>query len=859
MVCRVRMGGDGTAGSHTVCVTVVPNARTEPRGACGTAGLSSAEAALRLSTDGPNELPADAPTGPVRRLVSVLTEPMLLFLVAAGALSILVAETLDGVLLLSTTVVVIATSVFQEQRTENALRALRELTSPAVTVVRDGAQCRVPARELVAGDVMTVSEGNRVGADAVMTGDGMMTVDESTLTGESVPVEKTPAGGTGPDRLWSGTLVTSGRGTAVVTATGPRTRIGSIGASLAAISQGPTPLQREIRRLVRVVGSVGGIAAVVVTLTHALTRGNWADGAIVGIATAMSLLPEEFPIVLTIFLALGAWRMSRERVLARRIAVVEALGAVTVVCTDKTGTLTTNSMTVAHVQPAGDRRDPVGTAALAVPPDPFDPMDSAFLARAEADGHTPSPGWRVVRTYPLAAGMFAFAQVWDTGDGGPLRVAVKGAPETVAGLCGLEAGDRATFLGEVEAVAARGLRTIAVASADHPRHAELPSSLPGFAFVLDGLVALKDPLRDGARDAVAACRSAGVRTVMLTGDHPVTARAVAAEAGIDTEGGCVTGDDVAAADDAALARIAAGVSVYARIDPAQKLRLVRALQANGEVVGMTGDGVNDAPALRAADVGIAMGRRGTDVAREAAAMVITDDDFGSIVRGIARGRGIYDNLGKTTSYLIAVHALIFGMSIVPLVSRDLPVVLLPLQIAMLELVIDPACSILFQMEPNDPALMSRRPRPVTERMVGARRAALSAAQGFGCLAAVTAVYVWAVRRGLPDDSVRSVSFVALSASNLFLILVNRSWRLTALGAVRARRNPAVPWTVGLSALAVWLIVGVAPVRESFHMGPVSAPEALVAVVAAGAGVSWFEVSKAVAHRTRRAAGAVTPP
>lgn len=845
------------AASHTVRVTAVPNALTEPHGTSGTAGLPSAEAALRLKREGPNELPADAPTGLARRIVSVLTEPMLLFLVAAGALSIVVAETLDGVLLLSTTVVVIATSVFQEQRTENALRALRELTSPAVTVVRDGVQCRVPARELVAGDVMLVSEGNRIGADAVMVGDGMMTVDESTLTGESVPVEKSPTGGTGQDHLWSGTLVTSGRGAAVVTATGPRTRLGSIGASLAAISQGPTRLQREIRRLVRVVGSVGGVAAVAVTLTHALTRGNWADGAIVGIATAMSLLPEEFPVVLTIFLALGAWRMSRERVLARRMAVVEALGAVTVVCTDKTGTLTTNTMTVAHVQPAGTGRDPVGTAALAVPPDPFDPMDSAFLARAGADGRTPPPGWRVVHTYPLAAGMFAFAQVWDTGDGGPLRVAVKGAPETVAGLCGLISGGRTSFLHDVEVVATRGLRTIAVASAGHPRHAELPPSVTGFAFVLEGLMALKDPLRAGARDAVAACRSAGVRTVMLTGDHPVTARAVADEAGIDTAGGCATGEDVAAADDATLARIASTVSVYARIDPAQKLRLVRAMQANCEVVGMTGDGVNDAPALRAADVGIAMGRRGTDVAREAAAMVITDDDFGSIVRGIARGRGIYDNLGKTTSYLIAVHALIFGMSLVPLVSRDLPVVLLPLQIAMLELVIDPACSILFQMEPHDPALMARPPRPVTERMVGARRAALAAAQGVGCLAAVTSVYAWAVSRGLPDESVRSVAFVALSASNLFLILVNRSWRLTAFGAVRTRHNPAVAWTVGLSALAVWLIVGIAPVRDSFHMGPVSPAQALVAVAAAAAGVSWFEMSKLARHRARRAA--VTPP
>ncbi|MGA1362209.1 MAG: cation-translocating P-type ATPase, partial [Ilumatobacteraceae bacterium] len=762
-------------------MTAVPDGFTGAAVQWRPGGLTSEEAAAALARDGPNELPADAPTGITRRIASVLTEPMLLFLVAAGAVSIAVAETLDGVLLLSTTVVVIATSVFQEQRTENALRALRQLTSPAVTVIRDGARCSIPARELVAGDVMTVSEGNRIGADAEMFGDGAMTVDESALTGESVPVTKFPRGTDAARRLWSGTLVTSGRGTAVVTSTGTRSRIGAIGASLAGITQVRTPLQGEIRRLVRVVGSVGGVAAVAVAVTHSLTRGSWADGTIVGIATAMSLLPEEFPVVLTIFLALGAWRMSREKVLARRMAVVEALGSVTVVCTDKTGTLTTNTMTVAHVAPAHRNADPVRTAALAVPPDPFDPMDRAFVARATTDACMPPQVWRVMRTYPLAAGMFAFAQVWDAGDDGPLRVAVKGAPETVAALCDLSPSERAGFLEEVDTVAARGLRTIAVASAVHARNDELPGSHSGFPFVLDGLVALKDPLREGAHEAVAACRRAGVRTVMLTGDHPVTACAIAAEAGLDTMGGVTTGDDVSAADDAALARTAATVNVYARIDPTQKLRLVRALQSNGEVVAMTGDGVNDAPALRAADVGIAMGRRGTDVAREAAAMVITDDDFGSIVRGIARGRGIYDNLGKTTAYLIAVHALIFGMSLVPLASRDLPVVLLPLQIAMLELVVDPACSILFQMEPHDPALMERPPRPVGARMVGMRRAALAAAQGAGCLAAVAAVYAWTVSRGLPEESVRSVTFVTLSASNLLLILVNRSWRLTAVG------------------------------------------------------------------------------
>ncbi|MEY4366257.1 MAG: hypothetical protein RLZZ305_1601 [Actinomycetota bacterium] len=816
-------------------------------------GLTSSEAARRLSQDGPNELPGDGPTGWFSRVIDVLSEPMLLLLVAAGAISIAVAETLDGVLLLSTTVVVVATSVIQGQRTENAVRSLREMTSPPVAVERDGVRLALPARELVRGDLVFLAEGNRIPADSVLAADSVLTVDESVLSGESVPVAKEAGGDRG---LWSGSLVTSGQSAALVTATGHRSRLGSIGASLASITVAGSSLQREIRLVVRVLGAVGVAAALTVTVAYALTRGGWADGAIMGIATAMSLLPEEFPVVLTIFLALGALGMSRERMLARRLAAVEALGAVTVVCTDKTGTLTTNSMTVSEVlaEPGFSTAEVAAAAVLAVPDDPFDPMDRAFLVRAPQSGAPRRP----VRTYPLAPGVLAHAQVVDTGGEDLFVVAMKGAPESVSALCRLDPDERRRYLHTVETAAARGLRMIAVALASHPRDVPLPTAHHGFAFRLVGTAGLKDPLRPGARDAVDACARAGVRTVMVTGDHPATALAIAAEAGIETEGGCITGEEVSAMDDRTLADRLRVSSVCARITPEQKLRMVRALQANGEVVAMTGDGVNDAPALRAADVGIALGRRATDVAREAASVVVTDDDLSSVARGIARGRGIYDNLAKTTSYLIAVHVLVFGMSLVPLAAPGLPVVLLPLQIAMLELVIDPACSILFQMEPHDPELMTRPPRGRESRMFGVRRAAVSVAQGAVSLVAVCAVWVWGSSRGDGDDSVRALAFVALSASNLMLILVNRSWRLTALGTVLTRRNPAVAWTVVANLFVVGALLSVGSLRSAFHLGSVSPLEVSVAGAAAAAGVAWFEVAKVVGRRRGRP-GPLTRP
>lgn len=794
---------------------------------------------------------------------------MLLLLVGAGTVNFVIAEPLDGILLMVSVVVVIVVSIYQSHRTEHALVALRDLSSPRALVVRDGVEVRIAGRDVVVGDVVVLAEGDRVPADAVLVDAVNLSVDESALTGESVPTRKVAAavdsvGVMGPPGVeaspwvFSGTLVVRGHGVVVVLGTASDTELGRIGAALRTIEPSRTPLQRAVDRLVRVVFVVGVLAAAAVVVVYGLTRGDWLEGLLAGIATAMAMLPEEFPVVLALFLALGAWRMSQHHVLTRRAPVIETLGAATVIGVDKTGTLTLNRMTVRELVVdgvtcrvgSGPLPEPFHEitefAVLASPIDPFDPTDRAFRELGDAalaDTEHLHRDWELVREYPLSEDLLAISHVWRSPDLRHSVVAAKGAPEAIADLCHLDPVRREALDAEVEAVAATGRRVLGIARARFAQSDRLPTAQHDFEFDFLGLAALQDPVRPGAAAAVEECRRAGVRIVMITGDYPATARAIAREVGIDDAGGCVTGPELDAMDDAVLATRVRSVNVFARMVPEQKLRLVHALRGNGEVVGMTGDGVNDAPALRAADVGIAMGERGTDVAREAADLVLTDDDFASIAGGIRQGRGIFDNVRKAMSYIVAVHVPIFGMSLLPLFDAHWPLVLLPVQVAFLELIIDPACSVVFEAEAIDPRIMDQPPRGVDESIFGRRGLGLAFLQGCAVLAAVLAVYLWSVLTDRPDDVVRSVTFTTLVVGNLALILVNRSWRLSVWRSFRERRNRTVKWILSLSAIVVILLLTVPGLRDAFGFGPMSPTQWLVALIAGLAGVVWFEVYK----------------
>ncbi|MCC7273507.1 MAG: cation-translocating P-type ATPase [Alphaproteobacteria bacterium] len=795
-------------------------------------GLSAADVQARLRAGGYNELPRPDRRTPLRIVGEVLREPMLALLLIGGAVYLVLGDLTEALILLVFATLSVAITVVQESRTERVLEALRDLTSPRALVIRDGEQRRIAGREVVTGDLILLAEGDRVPADAVLVQSHDLQTDESLLTGESVPVRKVArtAGHAGPQRrpggdglphVYSGTLVVRGRGLGEVTATGTRSEIGRIGQSLGALAMEPPRLQMQSRRLVRAFAAVGAVVVVLTVILYGTLRGGWLEGVLAGIAIGMSMLPEEIPVVLTVFMAMGAWRISQARVLTRRAAAIEALGSATVLCTDKTGTLTQNRMSIAEIRPAGGdifRPDAVPGATmpdavreildfgiLASAREPFDPMEKAFHAL----GRTPGDELTLVREYGLRPDLLAMTQVWRrAGDADGGVVASKGAPEAIFALCRLDAGTRTVLTRAIEAMAAAGLRVLGVAGADSARP-PWPEAQDGFAFRFLGLVGLADALRPSVPGAVAECRSAGIRVVMITGDYPTTARTIAMQAGIGAEE-MVSGEELERLDAAALARRVRSTTVFARIMPEQKLRIVEAFKANGEVVAMTGDGVNDAPSLKAAHIGIAMGGRGTDVAREASSIVLLDDDFGSIVRSVRLGRRIYDNVQKALGFILAVHVPIAGLSLLPLLF-GFPLLLGPIHIAFLEMVIDPVCSLVFEAETEEEDVMRRPPRAPDAPLLTASVVGWSLLQGTLAFALVATIFVVAVERGLPEGEVRALTFFSLVTAIIALIFVNRSFSASMVTALRRPNRALALVLAGVAAMLgltlLWPVAG----------------------------------------------------
>ena len=834
----------------------------------GAGGLSPAEAAARLATEGPNELARDRRPGFLASVGHVLQEPMLALLLAAAGIYLVLGDIREALVLLLGVLVVISITLVQERKTERALAALRDLASPRALVIRAGERRRIPGREVVRGDVLVLSEGDRVPADAVLVEASHLEADESLLTGESAPVRKRASAGSEPGArpggddlpfVYAGTLVVRGRGLGEVLATGPRSEMGKIGTALAGIDSGRTPLQEEVRRIVKAAAAAGVLLCAALVVLYGLTRGDWPQAFLAGIALAISMLPEEFPVVLTIFMALGAWRISRSRVLTRRLPAIEALGAATVLCTDKTGTLTENRMRVARLwvpgalHVVGDGALPeavhglVEFGILASQRDPFDPMEQAFHRLGkQALGGTEHlhETWQLVHEYPLSPELLAVSHVWREPGGGRLVVAAKGAPEAIADVCHLPAAEAAEVRAHLAEMAAEGLRVLAVARAWFGP-GELPPAQHDFDFELVGLVGLADPLRAGVPEAVAECAGAGVRVVMITGDAPDTARAIARQAGLPVAE-VINGRDLEALSDEDLGARLGRAQLFARTVPEQKLRIVQALRAGGEVVAMTGDGVNDAPALKAAHIGVAMGGRGTDVAREAAALVVTDDDFTSIVAAVRLGRRIHDNLRRAMAYVLGVHVPIAGTALVP-VLLGWPLILFPVHIVFLELVIDPACSIAFEAEPGDPGLMRRPPRKVGARLFDRRLLVVSLLQGAGLLAATLISFRLGLAHTGSEASGRAMAFATLIAGNLALILVNRSWTRSLLASL-ATRNRASWAVVGGATLTLVLALTVPFLRDLFRFGPASGEDVLTAALAGVLSLAWFEVLKRLAPR-----------
>lgn len=823
------------------------------------AGLSDAVAAERLRQEGYNELPAPDRRSFRRILADVAREPMFALLIGGGIVYLLLGDRLEALLLLMFACLSVAITIVQESRSERVLEALRNLASPRALVIRDGRRIVVPGREVVREDVVVIAEGDRVAADAMLLSAHDLLVDESLLTGESVPVRKAAAaqagayapsplpspGGEDLPIIFAGTLVVRGGGVARVHATGMKTEMGKIGRALESIETEQPHLRKQIAWFVRNFAVVGAVAGALVVLLFGLLRGSWLEAVLAGIALGMSLLPEEFPLVMTVFMAMGAWRISQARVLTRRAAAIETLGATTVLCTDKTGTLTENRMSVVAITgekaawrakdgrelPDAVRRVLEG-ALFATQYQPSDPMDVAIHALAKkhliADDADLMPH-KLVRAYGLRPDLFAVVNVLSI-DGGGVAYA-KGAIEAIALLCRMHAAQLAALREQADRLAREGVRVLGVArsaAAPNPMTSELPDVVSDIEFEYLGLIGFADPLRANVPRAVAECRSAGIRVVMITGDYPGTAEAIARQAGLDV-GKVLSGDELGAMSDADLAHQLKSANVFARIRPEQKLRIVECLKANGDIVAMTGDGVNDAPAIKAAHIGIAMGGRGTDVAREASAIVLLDDDFASIVKTIRLGRRIYDNLRKAIEYIVAVHIPIAGLALLPLLL-GLPLIFMPIHIAFLEMVIDPACSVVFEAETEEDDVMKRPPRDPASPLLAPQRILWAVTQGLTVFSILAAVMIGASQAGMPDTDLRALVFVSLVLINMGLILVNRSF---ASSIARAFLRPSRSLWILFTGITLTLAIALLwpPASALFRFGPLHWDDLAVCIVA----------------------------
>lgn len=797
----------------------------------GLESLSNAEAARRLSADGPNELPGQGPRGLMGIVREVVTEPMFLLLIAAATVYLVLGDVREATILSASIVVVIGITVLQERRTERALAKLRDLSSPRALVIRDGVEERIAGRDVVVGDLVLLREGDRVPADGLVLESNALTIDESILTGESLPVDKIRADDAERGHVFSGSLVVQGFGSARVTATGTRTEIGKIGNVLQTLQPETTALYGEVNRLVRWVATAALLLCAAIAIIYSVTRSDWLGGVLAGITVAMSVLPEEFPLVLTVFLAMGAWRISRIGVLTRRLPALESIGAATILAVDKTGTLTENRMHVMALETHTERtelhigaaiedaaRQVLEVATAACERAPFDPMERAIHAAAQSFAPAVIErlrGMDLIREYELSPELLAVTHVWRDPGATQAHVTVKGAPEIVMELCRLEPPQRAELMKRVNANAEQGLRILGVAQGNIAVDA-LPETPRSFELEFLGFVCLADPLRGDVPAALAECKQAGIRVVMITGDHPGTAIAIATQAGFDVSAGALTGAEVASLDDATLRRRARDVNIYARSKPEHKLRLVQAFKADNNEVVMTGDGVNDAPALKAAHVGVAMGGRGTDVAREAASLVLVDDAFKSLVAAVRLGRRIYTNIRHAMSFIVSVHIPIAGMGLLP-VLFGWPLLLFPVHVLFLEFVIDPACAFVFEADPESDDVMKRPPRKRDEPLFS--HDMLKRSIGLGTCVMIWTVGVYGVAlHWLDDPTARALAFASMVFANVSLIFVSRS-RSGSVRAIASRHNN-IFWIMAVFAcVAIALVIYIPAVAEIFRFTP----------------------------------------
>lgn len=784
-------------------------------------------------------------------LLGIVKEPMFLLLLVTCVIYFTLGQMQDGIIMLAALLLVSGISLFQDYRSTNAVQALNKLAAPRAKVLRNGEEISIPAEDIVVGDIVALEEGIIIQADGIIILSNDLTVNQSTLTGESYAIAKSA---TADKEVYKGTLVTSGGGRMQVTAVGRQTRFGQIGKSLSEVSVQQTPLQKQIHDFVRKMVIAGIAAFAVVVGFNLYLSGSVNQAFLQGLTLAMSILPEEIPVAFSTFQALGAYRLLKKNIIVKQPQYVETLGAATVICVDKTGTLTQNKMEIVHLFNAADDRSLTLQDKAGLPLElleyamwssetaPFDPMEKAIHALyAQAATTDLRPFYQQVHEYPLDGVPPMMTHVFSNGAGRTV-IAAKGAPEAILRSSNLTDDKRAAYLAQSTAYARKGYRVLGVGKADED-YTTWPDAQEDFVFDFLGLVVFEDPIKPGTQATIHSFRQAGINVKMITGDYAETALAIAAQAGLDASRQMLTGSEVMNMEEEQLQQQARDTDIFVRMFPEAKLKVVNALKAAGEIVAMTGDGVNDAPALKAAHIGVAMGKRGSEVARSAASLILVNDDLGSMTEAVALGRKIYDNLKKAIRYIISIHIPIILIVVLPLLLLwKFSSIFSPLHVIFLELIMGPTCSIIYENEPVEEGTMTRPPRKITYTFLSFRQLVISILQGLAITAACLSIGYYYLQAGEDEATVRTVIFITLLFSNIFLTQLNRSFVFSVSKTIRYK-NALVPLITGVTLLFIAVLLYLPAVRDLFKLHTLSLPMLFTCIITAMAATAWLELVK----------------
>lgn len=829
------------------------------------AGLTSAEVSELQDKYGKNELTPQKKECFIKKVFYIICEPMFLLLIVAAIIYFILGEPGDGAIMLVFVIGIIGIDVIQEWKTDRTLNALRDLSAPHVMVLRNGGEQEISSSDLVPGDIMMIYEGVKIPADGVIVKCSDLCVDESSLTGEAEGVWKNvqntlrdTAGYWRKDYCYAGTLVAQGSAVVLVDKIGTATEYGKIGKNVASAPVEPTPLQKQTSSLVKL---CAGIAAVLFSLVGIFTYFNLSDyefsnriiqSILSGVTLAMAMIPEEFPVVLTVFLSMGAWRLAKKQSLVRNLPSVETLGAVSVLCVDKTGTITMNQMTVRNIWALdGDGHTLLETMGLGCESDAYDPMEKAMLSCCDEHGISTQHLFcgELIKEYAFTNELKMMGHVWQRN--AEIVIAAKGSPERILTVCNMDEKGREITEHKITEMSKEGLRVIAVATAKLRSEDEIPDSITGCRLTLLGLVGLADPPREGVKENIVMCSQAGIRMVMITGDNGLTAASVAKQVGMKGYEQIITGDMLNNMSDEELRKKVKTVNIFSRVIPEHKMRIVRAFKENGEVVAMTGDGVNDAPALKYADIGIAMGKRGSEVSREAADLILMDDNFTTIVETVKDGRRIYDNIRKAVGYIFTIHIPIALASLLApfLGIGPAALLLLPLHIVLLELIIDPTCSIILERQPAETDIMERKPRNPQEKLLNARMLAKSILQGIVMFAASFGTY-YCVLNGNEDNAptARAMGLVVIVLANLFLVQVNSSNCDFAYQSGRQLAKDKIMWAVFVGTFVLIAVILYTPLCGFLKLAPLSGKQFFITLGISALSVFWYEAVKLVKKR-----------